>query len=89
MAPRVGAALATLFSRFERLTILKTPGFAGGWLLIFDSHLSGAYADLILHVLTQRCWCFACFACFSNEKPGSGDLEPMILGYLRFNPNYF
>jgi hypothetical protein len=30
--PRVGAALATPFSRFERLTILKTPGFAGGWL---------------------------------------------------------
>ncbi len=33
MAPRVGAALATPFSRFERLTILKAPGFAGGWLL--------------------------------------------------------
>ncbi len=33
VAPRVGAALATPFSRFERLTVSKTPGFAGGWLL--------------------------------------------------------
>jgi hypothetical protein len=36
VAPRVGAALATPFSRFERLTILKTPGFAGGWLFVLD-----------------------------------------------------
>jgi Transposase IS200 like len=32
VAPRVEATLATPFSRFERLTILKSPGFAGEWL---------------------------------------------------------
>ncbi len=30
---RFGAALATSLSRFERLTFLKAPGSAGGWLL--------------------------------------------------------
>ena len=48
MAPRVGAALATLFSRFERLTILKTPGFAGGWLFL------GLLLALTVEVLASR-----------------------------------
>ena len=63
MAPRVGAALATRFSRFERLTILKTLGFAGGWLFEATTTLTRAGTTVELRVTDALLECYS-----SNQR---------------------